>query len=103
MLLIDREPSPVFFKVTLCAGLVVATVWLANVRLVVDKLATGVRRVLACANVPNVERSTTDTRINFFMNRPQSDPMQSTLRLPTPESQTLGRAGDTQTLTMRDR
>ena len=40
-LLIEREAVPVFFKVTLCAALVVATVWLANVRLVGDKLTTG--------------------------------------------------------------
>ena len=42
MLLIDREAVPVFFKVTVCAALVVPTVWLANVRLVGDKLTAGV-------------------------------------------------------------
>ena len=39
----DRQGAvPVFFKVTVRAALVVATVWLAKVRLVGDKLTAGV-------------------------------------------------------------
>ena len=69
MPLIEREALPVLVKVTLCAGLVVATVWLAKVRLVDDKLTTGLLelRLLACANVTNVEPSTIDTRSNFLI------------------------------------
>ena len=48
MPLIERAPAPVFVKVTVCAALVVPTVWLANVRLVGDKLIVGV----AAAAVP---------------------------------------------------
>jgi hypothetical protein len=42
MLLIERAPAPVFVKVTVWAALVVATVWLANIRPVGDKLTAGV-------------------------------------------------------------
>src|SRR5208282_4477116 len=42
MPLIDRAPAPVFFKVIVCAALVVPTVWLAKVRLVGEKLTAGV-------------------------------------------------------------
>ena len=41
MLLIERAAVPVFVSVIACAALVVPTVWLANVRLVGDKLTAG--------------------------------------------------------------
>jgi hypothetical protein len=42
MPLIDSAPAPVFFKVTVCAALVLPTVWLAKLRLVGDRLTAGV-------------------------------------------------------------
>ena len=42
MLLSVSAAVPVLVSVTVCAALVVPTVWLANVRLVEDKLTTGI-------------------------------------------------------------